>query len=103
MNQQAWATEEGTASYRNRFSGKVGENHFRYQQGLWMSSIGMGTYLGTHDAPTDDLYHQAVVRAVEMGVNVIDSAINYRLQRSERTIGAALKELESKGIERSEV
>ena len=63
MNQQAWATEEGTASYRHRFAGKVVENHFRHQQGLWMSSIGIGTYLGSHDDSTDDLYRQAVVRA----------------------------------------
>ncbi len=103
MNQQAWATGEGTSSYGQRFAGKVGENHFRHQQGLWMSSIGMGTYLGSHDDSTDDLYRQAVVRAVEMGANVIDSAINYRFQRSERSIGTALKELKSKGIGRSEV
>lgn len=103
MNQQAWATEEGTASYRNRFAGRVGENHFRSQQGLWMSSIGIGTYLGSHDDDTDELYRQAVRRAVELGANVIDSAINYRFQRSERCIGAALKELETNGIERSEI
>ncbi len=70
MNQQAWATEEGTASYRNRFAGKVGENHFRHEHGLWMTSIGIGTYLGSHDDSTDDLYRQAVVRAMEMGGNV---------------------------------
>ncbi len=103
MNQQAWATQEGTASYRNRFAGKAGENHFRYQQELWMSSIGIGTYLGSHDDDTDDLYRQSVMRAVEMGANVIDSAINYRFQRSERSIGAALKELEANGVGRSGV
>ena len=101
--QQACATDEGTAGYRNRFTGKVGENHFRYQQGLWMSSIGIGTYLGSHDDDTDDLYRQAVMHAVEMGTNVIDSAINYRFQRSERSIGIALKELETNGIGRSEI
>src|SRR2546422_3118623 len=33
---------------------------------------------------TDEAYTAAVVAAVESGINVIDSAINYRFQRSER-------------------
>lgn len=103
MDKQAWATEAGTAGYRGSFSTRAAENHFRQQQGLWMSSIGLGTYLGAHDDATDALYRQAVVRAVELGVNVIDSAINYRFQRSERSVGAALKELESKGIDRRQI
>jgi aryl-alcohol dehydrogenase-like predicted oxidoreductase len=39
------------------------------------------------------MYQEAIKRAVELGVNVIDSAINYRFQRSERAIGAALRQL----------
>jgi len=92
VNQQAWATEEGTASYRNRFAGKVGENHFRHQQGLWMSSIGIGTYLGSHDDSTDDLYRQAVVRnnrlwlkwlcaARFFGLDFFRIAVNYSSRR----------------------
>ncbi len=97
------ATKEGTDRYRNRFEGKIPSGHFHQSQGLWLSSIGIGTYLGNHDAETDRLYHAAVVRAVESGCNVIDSAINYRFQRSERSIGTALKELATKGFERDEV
>ncbi len=44
-----------------------------------------------------------MVRTVELGSNVIDSAINYRFQRSERSIGAALKKLATKEIGRSEI
>ena len=33
------------------------------------------------------------MRAVELGANVIDTAANYRFQRSERSIGGALNEL----------
>jgi len=43
---------------------------------------------------------QEQLAAVEGGVNVIDTAINYRLQRSERAIGAALKQLVSNGFSR---
>jgi len=97
------ATTDGTARYRLRFDGKIPAEHFRQSQGLWMSSIGIGTYLGNYDDATDQEYHQATIRAVESGCNVIDSAINYRLQRSERAIGTALKELATKGYNRDEI
>jgi aryl-alcohol dehydrogenase-like predicted oxidoreductase len=103
MKLSGYATTEGTERYRKRFEGRLAPEHFRQSQTLWMSSIGLGTYLGNHDAETDRLYHSAVVRAVESGSNVIDSAINYRLQRSERSIGTALKELASKGYNREEI
>lgn len=59
--------------------------------------------MGNYDDATDQQYHQAVVKAVGAGCNVIDSAINYRLQRSERSIGTALKELASRGYNRDEI
>jgi len=97
------ATVEGTRRYRDRFTGMIPLEHFREMQSLWVSSIGLGTYLGNYDDGTDQQYHQAVVRAVQSGCNLIDSAINYRLQRSERSIGAALKELASKEYGRDEI
>lgn len=96
-------TFEGTERYRRRFDRKIAPEHFRQAQGLWLSSIGIGTYLGNYDDATDQEYHRAVVQAVEAGCNVIDSAINYRLQRSERNVGTALKELATKGYNRDEV
>ncbi len=103
MKLPGYATTAGTERYRSRFEGRLAPEHFRQSQTLWMSSIGLGTYLGNYDAETDRLYHDAVVRAVESGCNVIDSAINYRLQRSERAIGTALKELAVKGYNRDEI
>src|ERR1044072_8292105 len=67
--------------------------HYREQQGLKLSSIGIGTYLGNADETTDQNYVRAIIRAVELGVNVIDSAANYRFQRSERSIGTALQSI----------
>ena len=55
------------------------------------------------DEETDRRYTEAVVRAVELGVNVIDTAANYRFQRSERSIGAALTELQARGFARDEL
>ena len=103
MSIVGYTTRTGAENYRRRFTGKAAPEHFSQQQGLWLSSIGIGTYLGDHDEATDQLYRGAVVRAVELGCNVIDSAINYRLQRSERSIAAALKELAGQGIGRDEL
>ena len=98
------ATHEGTARYRDRFPDRVATNHFREQQGLVLSTIGIGTYLGNADEATDANYTRAIVRAAQLGVNVIDTAANYRFQRSERSIGEALQILaRDHGITRDEL
>jgi aryl-alcohol dehydrogenase-like predicted oxidoreductase len=93
-----YASLEGTARYRERFKERAAENHFRHEQNLWLSSIGIGTYLGNPDAETDRRYTESVVRALELGANVIDTAANYRFQRSERSIGAALGSVMEEGL-----
>ena len=98
-----FATSDGTKKYASRLAAHVAPGHFREQQKLWLSSIGIGTYLGEGDARTDQAYTEAVVAAVESGANVIDSAINYRFQRSERSVGAALAELSRRGFTREEI
>lgn len=87
-----FATVDGTLRFRERLSGMVDSTHFQQADVLWLSSIGLGTYLGD---PTDQVsanYQAAIVRALSLGCNVIDTAINYRFQRSERAIGVALKQ-----------
>jgi aryl-alcohol dehydrogenase-like predicted oxidoreductase len=97
------ATKNGTQSYAERFRGRAAEGHFRETQGLVLSSIGIGTYLGQPDERTDAAYTSAIVAAVENGVNIVDTAINYRFQRSERSIGAAVVQLEDKGYSREQI
>ncbi len=97
------ATKDGTLRYAKRFSGRAAEGHFRETQGFVASSLGIGTYLGQPDDKTDESYTGAAVAAVENGINFIDAAINYRFQRSERSIGAAIKQLAAKGIARDEL
>jgi aryl-alcohol dehydrogenase-like predicted oxidoreductase len=98
------ATAQGTLRYAARFKGRSAPGHFReIPGGLVMSSIGIGTYLGEPDEATDDGYAASVLLAVEGGINVVDSAINYRFQRSERSVGAALKRLVSHGFLREEI
>jgi aryl-alcohol dehydrogenase-like predicted oxidoreductase len=104
MSKTNGATPEGTRRYAERLHTVTANGHFRNQQELCMSSIGLGTYLGHWDDTTDKLYQEAIRRAVELGCNVIDSAINYRFQRSERAIGAALRQLfESGKAKRDEI
>lgn len=103
MSLKAYATLEGTARYRDRFKDTAADGHFRLQQNMWLSSIGIGTYLGNPDPATDRRYTNAVVKAVESGANVVDTAANYRFQRSERAIGEALRELMENGFARDEI
>lgn len=87
------ATFEGTERYASRIGGRLPHGHFRrLAGGPRTSSIGIGTYLGREDGATDLQYQQAIRRALERGVNVIDTAVNYRFQRSERAIGALLED-----------
>lgn len=97
------ATQEGTTRYAEKFRGIAADGHFRQVQGLMLSSLGIGTYLGQPNESTDSGYAAAIVAAVEAGINVIDTAINYRLQRSERSVGTALKVLARKEFARDEI
>jgi len=95
------ASIEGTKKFASKF-GEIPAESFRDVAGLSLSSIGIGTYLGNADADTDERYHDSVVAFAEAGGNVIDTASNYRFQRSERSIGRALRTLSEKGFDREE-
>lgn len=97
------ATPEGTQRYAEKFKEIAAEGHFRQAQGLTVSSLGIGTYLGQPTDSTDASYAAALVEAGLAGINVFDTAINYRFQRSERNVGTALKVLANKGLTRDEL
>jgi aryl-alcohol dehydrogenase-like predicted oxidoreductase len=97
------ATQEGTMRYAEKFRGIAADGHFRQVRDLVFPSMGIGTYLGQANDSTDSSYAAAIVAAVESGINLIDTAINYRLQRSERSVGTALKVLTHKGFARDEI
>ena len=96
------ATAEATAAYAARFAALPG--NYRSMLGLSVSSIGIGTYLGEPDDATDAAYAAALREAIRGGINFIDTAVNYRLQRSERVIGKVIAELVAAGeIKREEI
>ncbi|MFN0102330.1 MAG: aldo/keto reductase [Bryobacteraceae bacterium] len=63
---------------------------YRLAQGMRLSSLGIGTYLGAMDEATDGNYEVAIRAGIAGGINVIDTSRNYRGERSERAIGRAI-------------
>jgi aryl-alcohol dehydrogenase-like predicted oxidoreductase len=94
-----FATASGTAQYRDRYPSLTNAGHFRHAPNvpevseLSLSSIGLGTYLGEPTDIADRNYIDAITYAVQHGINVLDTAINYRHQRSERNLSSALQSL----------
>lgn len=89
-----FATIEGTTRYSSRFRDFSAAQFYRQAFGLQVSSLGVGTYLGGDDDASDQGYTDALIAAGESGIDFFDTAINYRNQRSERCVGAALKHLQ---------
>ncbi len=103
-----YATPEGTKQYQERYEGKgeISEGHFReVYTGHHLSSLGMGSYLGNPNPETDHELSEAATLSIASGaMNVIDTAINYRFQASERALGQAITDLVHQGkINREEV
>lgn len=100
---QGRATPEGTASYAARFSDSFAANFYRPLGDLTVSSIGMGTYLGECDDEEDSRYADVIENGVSRGLNLVDTAINYRCQRSERAAGRALSRAVAGGAAREQI
>jgi aryl-alcohol dehydrogenase-like predicted oxidoreductase len=92
------ATAEATESYVERRSAFREAGFYRTVFDLQISSLGIGTYLGADDDEADRAYTDALIAAGEGGINFFDTAINYRRQRSERAVGAALRALRREEI-----
>ena len=94
------ATAGATADYHGRHGGAPGR--VRTFAGLSLSSVGLGTYLGEDTDEVDALFAESIRRALERGFNVLDAAINYRSQRSERVIGRVVGEAVAAGVVKRE-
>ena len=90
-----FATVDGTKKFVENSS--VNKDNFKEFQNLFLSNVGIGTYLGDADAKTDTLVTDAVKQSISSGVNVVDTAINYRSQKAERSVGKAISELIQEG------
>ena len=100
---EGYATSDGTINFLKKHN-DVDPKNFRKIHGLTLSNAGVGTYLGNVDSQTDDLVTKAVKESILAGINVIDTAINYRSQKAERSVGKAILELiQEKKINRNEI
>ena len=97
-----FATSNGTEKFAK--NSKADPSNFKLFQNLSFSNVGIGTYLGEADDKTDESVKNAVKQSILSGVNVIDTAINYRSQKAERSVGLAISELIKEGkINREEI
>lgn len=90
-----FATPEGTLRFAE--NSNVLRTNFNKFQNLTLSNVGMGTYLGESNDETDRIVTNAVKQSILSGINVIDTAINYRSQKAERSVGKAISELIQEG------
>ena len=93
------ATADATDRFAQRFADSYAPDFYRTTSTAHtVSSIGMGTYLGESDDEEDDRYVSVMTAGLERGLNLLDTAINYRCQRSERAVGRALDQVISSKI-----
>ena len=85
-----FASSEGTKKFAELSDAHP--SNYKIFENLTLSNVGIGTYLGNPDTATDDLVTNAVKKSIDAGINVIDTAINYRSQKAERSVGKAIKE-----------
>ena len=94
----SYATKEGTFGYLKQFP-KYSRDFYRYNGEAFVSSLGLGTFRKEPYREENYVvsFKESVKKAVAGGINLIDTAINYRYQMSEREIGEALSELFAEG------
>lgn len=96
---EGFATSQGTKNFSQTQSFALPQN-YKIFDSLTLSNVGIGTYLGEPDDVTDKLVVDAIKLSIKSGINVIDTAINYRTQKAERSVGVAISELNDQGISR---
>ena len=98
-----YATPEGTKKFVERHT-EIPKQNYTNVHNLTLSNVGIGTYLGNPDIETDKLVEAAVKKSILGGINVIDSALNYRAQKAERSMGNAISQLiNNNDISREEI
>jgi len=98
-----YATPEGTKKFAER-QNQDSHKNYKNVHNLTLSNVGIGTYLGNPDTETDHIVQDAIKKSILGGINVIDSAINYRAQKAERSVGNAIAQLiNNNDISREEI
>lgn len=87
------ATVEATKAYANKQGAACGEGHYSHylETAVKLSSIGVGTFPGAATDEVDERIATIVSRALQAGLNVIDTATHYRYGRSSRAVGRGVR------------
>jgi aryl-alcohol dehydrogenase-like predicted oxidoreductase/nucleoside-diphosphate-sugar epimerase len=96
-------TPEASSAWRERFQMRTPDAPLPRCSdfdGRTVSKVGVGTWMGGLDGQTSAAYLETLVYAVARGLNVIDTAINYRSMLAERVVGQAVRKLTALGIGR---
>ncbi|WP_297470096.1 aldo/keto reductase [Acidithiobacillus sp.] len=98
------ANSAGTKAYVARFAGTLADEHFSdfLNTRIKLSSLGVGTFPGGADDVTDVAVAAIVARALQSGINVIDTGANYRFGRAGRAVGVGIAKAMAAGIQREE-
>ena len=91
------ANTTGTRRLAQRLAGDRDEFYRTFPRKLSVSALGAGSYLGDCTDEEDERYRVALREAITLGVNFLDTASNYRCQRSERVVGHAVVEAVAAG------
>ena len=86
------ANTTGTRRLAQRAASERDDFYRTFPRKLSVSALGAGSYLGDCTDAEDERYRIAIREAITQGVNIIDTASNYRCQRSERVVGQAVVE-----------
>ena len=98
------ANSAGTSRFAERVPAELTAFLRPFPRKLTVTALGIGTYLGECTDDEDERYRSTVREALVSGINVVDTASNYRCQRSERAAGHAVEEAIAAGeIRRDEI
>lgn len=100
--------EGASAAWRRRIqrqkqSHAPADHHFRQFKGGIISSIGIGTWMGDTTPATDNMYIETLMQGAARGINLFDTAINYRFMNAERAVGEAVRRLAANGVPRESI
>lgn len=95
---KGFATKEKTKEFATKH--KTATDFYNLVEDLSISSLGVGNYVA--EAYKEENYifsfKNATKEAIKNGCNFIDTANNYRYQKSEREVGDAIGELINEGV-----
>lgn len=98
---QGHATAEATRRYAEGHA-ELGEGHYSdfVKTRVRLSSIGVGSFPGEPSVEVDAAYAALISRALQSGLNVVDTAAHYRYGRSLAAVGAGVRDAIDKGVPR---